>query len=242
MIKFKEFKKRCNRIDQKINDRNHWFSSKFSIYFSYVFVLIGFSANQVTLLFFLTGLLGAFLFSFSSLEMTLFGYVLYRLHIIFDMCDGDVARFNNSFSINGIYWDSMIHSVLNPLFYAFITFSFYIQFSNHIFLIICPFISLSSSILMAVKNNYFKALLLTNEALPKKLKRDEKLNLFKKTFNFFAEILSIEGFVFFSIFVKYFVSETGAIFFLFAFMFFNFTISLYKFYNLSIKGFFQNRF
>ena len=56
--------------------------------------------------------------------MSIVGYILFRLHIIVDMSDGDVARFNQNFSIRGAYWDAMIHSVLNPLYYISICFSF----------------------------------------------------------------------------------------------------------------------
>ena len=46
------------------------------------------------------------------------------------MCDGDVARFNNSKSIRGSYWDAMIHSLLNPLYIILICISYYLNFNE----------------------------------------------------------------------------------------------------------------
>ena len=51
-IYLKEVKKRCKRENSIANNRLHWFSSNFSIYFSYVFLKLRFSADFVTVLFF----------------------------------------------------------------------------------------------------------------------------------------------------------------------------------------------
>lgn len=168
-ITLSEVKEKCKRKNAEANNKLHWFASKFSIYFSYFFIRLKFSADQVTIMFFLIGLLGSVFYSFNSLVYTILGYVLFRLHIIIDMSDGDVARFNKSFSIRGAYWDAVIHSIVNPLYYVSISYSFFIQFDNEIFLILGAFMGISSSVLMAVKNNYYKAMLFNNETYkPKK--------------------------------------------------------------------------
>ena len=163
-----EVKDKCKRKNAEANNRLHWFASNFSIYFSYIFIRMGLSADLVTIIFFISGLIGSVFYLFDSIIFSLIGYFFFRLHIIIDMSDGDVARFNKSFSIRGSYWDSMIHSILNPLYHLSISFSYYLVFDNIIFLIIAPFLVLSSSLLMAVKNNYFKALLFNNKTENKK--------------------------------------------------------------------------
>ena len=178
-----DVKKGCKRKNAEANNKLHWFSSKFSIYLSYVFIKLRFTADQVTIIFFLVGLLGVFSFGLNSLPLSILGYLLFRLHIIIDMSDGDVARFNQSFSIRGAYWDAVIHSILNPLYYIFICFSFYIQFDNVLFILIGPLLGLSSSVLMAVKNNYFKAMLYNGLALNKQSSASD----FKK--NSVAEVI-----------------------------------------------------
>ena len=236
-ITLKETKEKCKRKNSEANNRLHWFSSKFSIYFSYLFLKLKLSADQVTVLFFCIGLLGCFFYSFNSLFMSIIGYTMFRLHIIIDMSDGDLARFNQSFSIRGAYWDAVIHSVLNPLFYILILYSFYIQFDNVSFLLIGPIAGLSSSILMGVKNNYYKAMLFNNEIL--KVKKEENTQKRKFIFQLFfitSEVLSIEGFVFLTLVVRYLEVEILAMILSICYISANIFISIIKFYQLSYKG------
>ena len=117
---FKEVVNRCKRRNNEAMEKLFWFSSKISIHFSYLLIRLGVSADQATILFFLVGLTGSFMYIFESPLLTFLGYVFWRLHVIIDMSDGDLARFNQSFSIRGAYWDAVIHSILNPLYYVFI--------------------------------------------------------------------------------------------------------------------------
>jgi phosphatidylglycerophosphate synthase len=165
MIILNEVKKRAKKKNNDSFKKLFFFSSRFSIYFSWVFLNIGFNANQVTAVFFLTGLLsGLFFLSFNPLYI-LIGVILWRLHIIFDLCDGEVARFNQSFSINGAYWDYMIHAVLFPMCFFSITYALSQHFSNPQFLIVGAIGSIVLSLMLAVKNNYYRAMLFSDERL-----------------------------------------------------------------------------
>lgn len=165
MIILNEVKKRAKKKNNDSFKKLFFFSSRFSIYFSWVFLNIGFNANQVTAVFFLTGLLsGLFFLSFNPLYI-LIGVILWRLHIIFDLCDGEVARFNQSFSINGAYWDYMIHAVLFPMCFFSITYALSKHFSNPQFLIVGAIGSIVLSLMLAVKNNYYRAMLFSDERL-----------------------------------------------------------------------------
>ena len=232
-----ETREKCKRKDNKLNNKLHWLSSKFSIYFSFFFLKLRLSADQVTIIFFLIGLIGALLFTFNSIILSVIAYIMFRLHIIIDMSDGDVARFNQSYSIRGAYWDAVIHSIVNPLYYVFISYSFYVQFNNDIFLILGAFSGISSSVLMAVKNNYYKAMLFNKISL-----EDKKNNHLKvKNFKFFilftlSEIMSIEGFVLLTVLVRLIDIELLAFILVFAYIGFNILISLVKFYQFSYSG------
>ena len=151
------------------NDENHkrlyFFASHFSIYFSWVFINLRLSADFVTGIFFVTGLLGAVLFLYGDPLISLIAYGLWRLHIIFDLCDGEVARFTQKFSINGAYWDYTIHSVLYPLTYASICFALYKKFNNDTFLILAAFGSIIVSQTLSVKNNYYRAMLFNGDQI-----------------------------------------------------------------------------
>lgn len=235
-VTLKYVKEKCKRKNSELNNKLHWFSSKFSIYFSYIFIKLGFTADLVTFVFFVLGLIGVFLISSNSILISIMGYVFFRLHIIVDMSDGDVARFNKSFSIRGSYWDSVIHSVLNPLYYLAVVYSFYVQFEDIYFVLFSPFVVLSSSILMSVKNNYYKALFQNNrQNLVKEL--TNKTSLRFKLFYIISEVLSIEGFLFTSIFIKLIDSKQLALIHLITFFLSNITASLLKFYQYSYKGY-----
>ena len=242
IIDFRAFKARCQRKDYLVNNANHWFSSNFSVYFSYFFFRIKLSADQVTIVFFLVGLFGSFFYSFNSIIFSILGYLLFRLHIIIDMSDGDIARFNQSFSIRGAYWDAVIHSIVNPCYYVLISFSFYLQFNNDLFLILGGFTGMSSSVLMAVKNNYYKAMLLNNEPYKNKhVKNLSKTSLKFKLFFLVSEVLSIEGFVLLTVCVRSLNIESTAIALILLYLGSNTLISAVKFYQLSYKGYYMTK-
>jgi phosphatidylglycerophosphate synthase len=240
-LSFNEVLEKSKRRNDSANNSLHWFSSKFSKYISYVLIKIGVSADQATILFFLIGLIGALLFMSVSPILTLLGYVLWRLHIIIDMCDGDIARFNSSFSIRGAYWDAVIHSVLNPLYNILICVSFYVQFDNNLFLFLSSFLGMSSSLLLSVKNNYYKAMLHNNipynrSSVEKKLVMTGLSKIKYKITYILSEILSIEGFLLLSVVVRFVGIESYALNLILLFMVFNCAIACVKFYSLSYKG------
>ena len=234
-----EVKEKCKRDNKKANDKLHWFSSKFSIYFSYIFINLRLNADHVTIIFFIIGLLGSISYGSSNISFIILGYILFRLHIIFDMCDGDVARFNKSFSIRGAYWDSMIHSALNPLYYLFFCISLFNIHSDSFFLLISPFLTLSMSLNMSVKNNFLKAKFQNKDLEIEKLKINNKSRF--GAFNLIAELTSIEGFVFLAIPVFYFQNLYISKIFVIAYLLFNISKSFIKFILLSYKGAYYNR-
>jgi len=158
------------------------------------------------------------------------------------MSDGDVARFNQSFSIRGAYWDAVIHSILNPLYFVFISYSFFIQFNNNIFLILGAFMGVSSSVLMGVKNNYYKAIF-SNEVSSNPIKNISSVNksLISKLFSLVSEGLSIEGFVLLTVVVRFIDKELLAIILLLLYLSSNLLVSTVKFYLLSYKGYYNGR-
>lgn len=165
MIALSEVKERAKKKNDNNFKKLFFFSSRFSIYFSWIFLNIGLNANQVTAIFFLTGAIsGLFFLSFDPFNI-LVGIIFWRLHIIFDLCDGEVARFNQSFSINGAYWDYMIHAFLFPMCFFSICYSLSQYFSNSQFLIIGAIGAIVLTLMLAVKNNYYRAMLFSGETL-----------------------------------------------------------------------------
>jgi phosphatidylglycerophosphate synthase len=234
-ITFKGVQEKSRKKNYNSSNNLHWFSSRLSIYFTFLFVKMQFTADRVTSLFFLTGLIGSFLYVSTAPLVTFIGYLCFRLHIILDLSDGEVARFNNSYSIKGAYWDAMIHSVLNPLYVLFICFSYYQMFQNNIFLIISPVMTLIFSLTLAVKHNYFKALYVNGKTEGPRSKKLYK-SLKAKFIYVFSEIISIEGLVLTNIFVKILGSEVLALYSLVFYLFFNLLLVTFKFYLFSFAN------
>ena len=162
-------------------------------------------------------------------------YLLYRLHIIIDMSDGDVARYNKKFSIRGFYWDSMAHTIINPLFFINGCILLYQRFDQIYFLFLSPFMGLVVSFFISTKNNFMKAKHLNNEPYIKYNKKD--YDYIQKLILFISLIFSLEGFIPFlliSMLINdlYFASAGVSLFFITIFL-----GSLLKFLNYSYKGY-----
>ncbi|VAW76713.1 hypothetical protein MNBD_GAMMA12-3539 [hydrothermal vent metagenome] len=242
MINLNEVKSRAARKNSHNNNRLHFFASNFSIYFSWFFINMGMSANQVTVVFFITGLLGSFFLLSSDMLFILIGYMLWRLHIIFDLCDGDVARFRQEFSINGAYWDYMIHSILYPLFFVSISFSLYVNYGNVYFLYIAMFGSIVVSQMLSVKNNYYRAMLFNNIKHDPDLGKNNQNNASFALKNAVFTALSFEGFLFLYLIFNLFFDRPIYFIFLLCFYILIFAlIVLQKFYLFSRYGFYSKR-
>ena len=98
-----------------------------------------------------------------------------------------------------------------------------------------PFFALSSSVLIAVKNNYFKALFKNKILIETDVNESTKLRNYKIYF-LITEFLSIEGLILTTIFVKYYAIFEIAVIQLLIFFIANISASLIKFYNFSYKG------
>lgn len=105
-----EFVDRSCRMDQIDNDRQHFFSSHFAKYFAYLFFRLGVSPNSITFLFLLAGIGSAFLFYQDEFVLA---YISWRLHLILDMADGQVARATGKFSKSAVGFDRSNHIIIN---------------------------------------------------------------------------------------------------------------------------------
>jgi len=246
LISFEEVKSKGQRHNSLANQRLMFFASRVSIFFSWIFVNLGMSANQVTALFFVTGLIGALAPIFFSFETLIFSYILFRMHAVFDVCDGEVARFWQKFSLNGAYWDYMIHSLLFPLYCIAICTGLYFKFEDEMFLLLGMFLGLSQSLLLATKNTYFRALFVNNvehEEVKGKGAAPEKAGFRFYLFFCFSLLAGFEGMFALVLCMSYF-DEIHSLAYLVLIVFYIalfLCIALIKFYMLSKKGFYFKR-
>ena len=103
------------------------FLRKISIYFTKLFLSVGMTANQVTILSIFTGIAAATSLAFGR-WLSAFGALLLLLSIIFDGCDGEVARYRKSSSLTGTFLDLLNHRIVNPLVIICLSFGIYNTF------------------------------------------------------------------------------------------------------------------
>jgi phosphatidylglycerophosphate synthase len=91
----------------------HWagrlYMRRLSPYVTRMLVATPISANGVTWLMIVTGLLAAVALSFPGLLAAVGALLLAQLWLLFDCCDGEVARWRKTFSPTGIYLDHLSH-------------------------------------------------------------------------------------------------------------------------------------
>jgi len=85
-----------------------------SILFTWVFIRIPISANQVTILQEIIGVIGAI---FLALGKFVVGSLLLQLGYILDCSDGEVARWKNQQSESGKFLDLIGHMIVIPFYY-----------------------------------------------------------------------------------------------------------------------------
>ena len=111
-MNYKEFIYKSTREDSELNNQIHWFSSLIKNPISYCFYKLKFTPNNVSFLFGIVGILSVYMLIYN--QVFLF-FILWRLHIVLDMIDGDLARVLNKKSDFGQYIDKLNHGTINPI-------------------------------------------------------------------------------------------------------------------------------
>jgi phosphatidylglycerophosphate synthase len=97
------------------NSGEHWagrlYIRRVSPYATRLFLRAGLSPNAVTWLFIATGLAAAAVLSLGGLAAAAGAFLLIQLQVVLDCSDGEVARWQQRFSVQGIYLDRIGHHV-----------------------------------------------------------------------------------------------------------------------------------
>jgi phosphatidylglycerophosphate synthase len=92
-----------------------------SIYLTWALVRTPLTANQVTVLFLVSGLTGALLLGSGGYRWTVLGVVLLQLSVLLDYSDGEVARYRKATSALGSFLDIHFHLVVHGATFAALT-------------------------------------------------------------------------------------------------------------------------
>lgn len=115
-----ELRKICQQTD-----RFPWPERRISIYITKLFLKTSISANQVTLLDFIFGFIGAIFLFFGDPLYALIGALFLELFSIFDFVDGEVARYRKSRTTFSEFFQDLAHPLVEPLTYLALGFGLY---------------------------------------------------------------------------------------------------------------------
>jgi phosphatidylglycerophosphate synthase len=168
---YSNFKEKCARSDSIANDNIHFFSKNFAPFFGYLLHRLGFSPNACTFLFGVTGFASSISIYY---EMGIVSYVCWRLHIILDMADGNIARVSHKFSQSAVGFDRSLHIIINTS---------YLLFSMK---------SISSPFLLSLLTVTFYLYYFFDRNYIKEKSNSKNYSVWK---NILKNIISLEGFV-----------------------------------------------
>ena len=122
MESWKEFSKKIEK--DQTNLKPDWYGRffvwKISAPITYILVRTPISANQVTVIQEIIGVIGAILLAIPNIKIMLLGIVLIQFGFILDCVDGEIARYKGQSSVRGVFLDLIGHQIVIP-FYIFFT-------------------------------------------------------------------------------------------------------------------------
>ena len=216
---------------------------KVSIYFTWIFLHTNITPNQVTLLSLLVGLLGCVLLSLPSYYPVL-GVVLFQLWLIWDMVDGEIARYRNICSLAGAFFDRLNTAVVEACIFWSLSYALYSKFGD----VRCFILGFSASIsilLVKIVFSYLHVAALEpilHQKHTKMFKKYKKTDL--KEIGLLDDYLSAkpssnfmrisELLIGYGLYVSMFVAVTIDSIFNISFSFFSFELNLSYLYLLSV--------
>ncbi|MHC4139615.1 MAG: CDP-alcohol phosphatidyltransferase family protein [Planctomycetota bacterium] len=136
-------------LDSPIIDR--YIIRKISGFITGFLVRTPVTPNQVTAISLILGLIAAVIFSFGGHTHTITAGLIFFLCIVFDQCDGEVARIKNMETEFGRSFDIIVDSIVSAAIVAGITFALYKASGSgfHIIIGLLAIIGISISIFLA---------------------------------------------------------------------------------------------
>ena len=148
-IKRKVEKASGTSLDSPIIDR--YIIRKISGFITGFLIRTPVTPNQVTIISLILGLIAGVFFSFGGHTYTITAGLIFFLCVVFDQCDGEVARIKHMESEFGRAFDIIVDSIVNAVIVAGITFALYKTSGSgfHIIIGLLAIIGISISIFLA---------------------------------------------------------------------------------------------
>lgn len=131
MVTINELREICSKKDKRPFYEVHVMREISFIFTKYIFLPLNMTANQITFLATIAGLLSSFFFMFIEIKAYfILAALLFQLWYILDMIDGNIARYTNTNSSLGLYYDRLHHVLVESLFWIGIGVGTYFFFNN----------------------------------------------------------------------------------------------------------------
>jgi len=151
-MKIRELREKCQPRPELVH---LWMSKNFyrkiSIYLTWVFLKLKLSANVVTFLSLVPGIIGFSFLSIGTKQGFLVGSLMMGLFLLIDYCDGEVARYNNNNTMTGLFIELVCHYFANFFIYFGLTIGLYKNYESD-YILYLGFIGLLSVILYKLKS------------------------------------------------------------------------------------------
>lgn len=89
------------------------FPRRLSIYLTKALLHMRISANQITLIMMLTGIIAGIFLGLGGYVNRLISVIFLQLFVLFDCVDGEIARYKNQVSIKGAYLDLIVNDIIH---------------------------------------------------------------------------------------------------------------------------------
>jgi phosphatidylglycerophosphate synthase len=193
--------KEIRKLSLKDQSLDAWstrvFYRKTGTYLTWLLLHTSISPSQTTFVSLITGLIAVYFFTFGRYEMGILAALLYELYYLFDVSDGDIARFKKIGSPKGHYFDRLVHAVLEPLIFIGISIGAYKQLNNILFLYLGYLISFSLMIFRIFIAEKYRIFVQYKLYLVKKNKESNKnINKPKSLLQKLKEMHDSIGFIF----------------------------------------------
>lgn len=104
---------------------SRYFYRQISVYLTYLFLKMKWSANAVTLFSVVFGFLGFYFYSLGTPEGYVWGALMMGLFLLVDYSDGEVARYNDDQTMTGLFIELFAHYFINSFIYMGLAFGIY---------------------------------------------------------------------------------------------------------------------
>lgn len=152
-----ELKKICRSKNYKDRKKSFYIESVLSIYITKLLLFTPITPNGITVLFWIIGIISGILFLSQNLLTIIIAFLLYKLHITLDLCDGEVARYKKMTSIKGAFIDYIAHYTIFPTILFGIGYSI-LKINQDIRFVIVIFLSILFYILqMSIQDSWYRA-------------------------------------------------------------------------------------